>query len=304
MSSDTAFDSKSANRRPKASVDPSLPKHSIVVHIRPSPKWRALDLRELWHYRELLYFLTWRDLKVRYAQTALGAAWAIIQPVFSMLVFTLFFGKVGGFDQMQDVPYSVFAYAALLPWIYFSNAVVMASNSLVSNANLISKIYFPRLINPASAVVGGVVDYLIAFSVLVGMLAWYRIVPSPLALVMIPLLTLLMIALALGVGLWLSALNVHYRDIRFVVPFAMQIWMFASPIVYSMSWVTEKHPQYRWLLALNPVAGIMEGFRAYLLPTGTWDLTPLGFSVVFTVVILLSGCYFFRRMEKTFADFV
>ncbi len=287
------------------SVDPKPPKHSIVVHIRPSPKWRALDLRELWHFRELLYFLTWRDLKVRYAQTALGAAWAIIQPVFAMLVFTLFFGKLGGFDEKsQGFPFTVFSYATLLPWIYFNNAVMAASNSLVSNANLISKIYFPRLLNPASAVIGGVVDYLIAFAVLAGLLAWYRIVPSPAALVMIPLLTVLLIALALGVGLWLSALNVHYRDIRFVVPFAMQIWMFASPIVYSMSWVAERYPQYRWLVALNPIAGIMEGFRAFLLPGGNWDLAPLGLSVVFTVVILISGLYFFRRMEKTFADFV
>ena len=221
-----------------------------------------------------------------------------------MLVFGVF-GKFAGFENSTfGYPYTVFSYAALLPWIYFSNSVVSASNSLVSNANLINKIYFPRLLAPASAVIGGVVDYLIAFVVLIGLMAWYRIAPSPLALLMVPFLTLLLIALALGVGLWLSALNVHYRDIRFVVPFAMQIWMFGSPIIYSMSKITEDYPKYRWLVALNPVTGILEGFRAYLLPAGNWDLAPLGLSVVMTVVILVSGCYFFRRMEKTFADFV
>jgi lipopolysaccharide transport system permease protein len=220
-------------------------------------------------------------------------------------VFTLFFGKFAGFEnQTHGYPYTVFCYATLVPWIYFNSAVVMASNSLLSNANLINKIYFPRLLAPASAVVGGVVDYAIAFLVLVAMMAWYRIVPSPLAVVMVPLLTLLLIGLALGVGLWLAALNVHYRDIRFVVPVAMQIWMFGSPIIYSLSRISEKYPQYRWLVALNPVSGIMEGFRAYLLPEGNWDLAPLGVSVVLTAIILISGCYFFRRMEKTFADFV
>lgn len=288
---------------PPRDVEQPAPK--TVVHIRPSPRWRAVNLRELWHYRELLYFLTWRDLKVRYKQTVLGAAWAVIMPLSTMLVFTVCFGKIGGFDQKsQGLPFDVFSYTALLPWIYFSNAVSLASSSLVSNANLVSKVYFPRLIVPASAVLAGLVDYLIAFVVLGALMAWHGLAPAPAAVVALPLLTLLVSVLALGVGLWLAALNVQYRDIRYVVPFLMTLWMYGSPIIYSMSWVAEAHPQYVWLLALNPMAGILEGFRAALLPSGHWDLAPLWLSVACAAVILVTGCLYFRRVEKTFADVV
>lgn len=284
-------------------LESRLPKS--IVHIRPSPAWRPLNLRELWQYRELLYFLTWRDLKVRYKQTVLGIAWAILVPVTTMLTFTIFFGRMGGFNQKaQGFPFDVFSYAALLPWLFFSTAVSSAGNSLVGNSNLISKVYFPRLIVPISAILGGLVDYAIAFVVLGGLMAWHQLVPSVFSLVFIPLLTLLLSVTALGVGLWLSALNVHYRDIRYVVPFVMQIWMLGSPIIYSMSWVAEAYPKYVLLISLNPVAGIMEGFRACLLPEGTWELRPLIVSVVFAAIVSVSGCFYFRRMEKTFADIV
>jgi homopolymeric O-antigen transport system permease protein len=277
------------------------------IRIQPTPGWRAIDLGEIWRFRELFYFLVWRDLKVRYKQTVLGAAWAVIQPLFSMLVFTLFFGKLANMPS-DDIPYPIFSYAALLPWTYFANALSMASNSMVGSANLITKVYFPRLIIPGAAVVAGLVDFAIAFAVMVVMMLGYIFagqcpVPSPAALIAVPLLTLLTSAFALGVSLWLSALNVRYRDIRYVVPFALQLWMFATPIIYPLSVVADKAPQFLWIMALNPMTGVVQGFRSALLGT-PWDFVSLAFSLLLAAAVLVSGAFYFRRMERTFADIV
>jgi lipopolysaccharide transport system permease protein len=278
-----------------------------AVRIQPTPGWRAIDFREVWRFRELFYFLVWRDLKVRYKQTVLGAAWAVIQPLFSMLVFTLFFGTLANMPS-DGVPYPVFSYAALLPWTYFANALALASNSLVGSANLITKVYFPRLIIPGAAVIAGLVDFAIAFVVLVVLMAGYlatgtALAPRLAAVVMVPLLTLLTSALALGISLWLSALNVKYRDIRYVVPFAVQLWMFASPVIYPLSVVAEKAPRLRWVITLNPMTGIIEGFRSALLGS-PWDWPALGVSVTVAAAVLVSGAFYFRRLERTFADIV
>jgi lipopolysaccharide transport system permease protein len=269
-----------------------------LVSIRPSKKWVALNLRDLWAYRDLLYFLTWRDIKVRYKQTALGAAWAIIQPLFTMLIFTLFFGKLAGIPS-DGIPYPLFAFAALLPWTFFANAVTNSGNSLVGSANLITKVYFPRLIIPAAAVAAGLVDLAVAFTLLIGLMAWYRVGPST-GLLLLPVLVLLLTMLALGVGMWMSALNVKYRDIRYALPFCIQLWMFATPIIYPLSMVPSK---WRWLLALNPLTGIIEAFRAALFGRSL-DVTALTISVAMTTGVLVYSAYSFRRMEKSFADVV
>jgi lipopolysaccharide transport system permease protein len=233
----------------------------------------------------------------------LGAAWALIQPLFNMLVFTVLFGRLAGLDSRTGgIPYPVFSLAALVPWTYFATTLATASNSLVQNANMISKIYFPRLLIPAAAVLSGLVDYLISLTFLGVLLPFYypQVVPSWSALVMVPILTLLVTTLALGVSLWLSALNVQYRDIRYTVPFLVQLWMFVTPVVYPLSLVPE---QYRWLAALNPTDGIIEGFRSCLLGQ-PWDYFALGTSVVFSTAILVSGCFYFRRLERSFADVI
>ncbi|MCI0559447.1 MAG: ABC transporter permease, partial [Nitrososphaera sp.] len=232
-----------------------LPEHPLIT-ICPSPKWAALNLHDLWEYRELLYFLTWRDIKVRYKQTILGAAWAIIQPLSTMLIFTLFFGKLAGIPS-EGIPYSIFAYAGLLPWTFFANAVTNSGNSLIGSANLISKVYFPRMIIPGAAVGAGLVDFAIAFTILIGLMIYYGVGVSW-SLVMLPPLVLLTTLLAMGVGMWMSALNVKYRDIRYALPFMIQLWMFATPIIYPSTLVPEG---WRWLLALNPLTGIIEGYR-------------------------------------------
>lgn len=275
--------------------------HIPRLVIRPKAGWQALDLRELWRYRELLYFLTWRDIKVRYRQTLLGAAWAIIQPLFAMIIFTLLFGKVAKLDkEIGDIPYSVFSFAALLPWTYFANALSSASNSLVGNANLLTKVYFPRLIIPGSAVVSGLVDYGIAFVVLIVLMLFNGVWPSFQIFLLLPFLTFLTTVLALGVSLWLSALNVRFRDVRYMVPFMVQLWMYATPIVYPMHLVPEK---YRWIVALNPMAGVIEGYRSAIFGT-PWDLGSLAFSIVFAASSLMFGAFYFRRLERTFADIV
>ncbi len=268
------------------------------IHIEPSKGWVSLRLRDIWHYRELLYFLTWRDIKVRYKQTALGATWAIIQPVMTMIVFTIFFGKLVG-TNTGDIPYPIFSYVGLLPWNYFSQSVTQSSNSLVGNANLLTKIYFPRLVVPFSGVLSGIIDFALAFIVLIGMMIYYHVELTWKAALM-PLFLFLSVATALGVGLWLSAFNVEYRDVRYVVPFLTQFWLFATPVAYPSTLLSEP---WLTLYGLNPMVGVVEGFRWSLL-NASIDPTMLALSIAVSLILLVSGAFYFRRMEKTFADVV
>ena len=267
--------------------------------IRPTQGWISLNLRDLWAYRELLYFLTWRDVKVRYKQTVLGVAWAVIQPLMTMIVFTIFFGQFAKLPS-DGLPYPIFSFCALLPWTLFSRALSESSNSLVANSNLISKVYFPRLVIPIAAILAGLIDFGIAFVILFCMMAFYGIFPS-MAILFLPAFVLFAIVTALAVSLWLSALNVEYRDVRYTIPFLTQIWMFASPIAYSSSLVPE---QWRFIYGLNPLAGVIEGFRWALLGKVKGPGILLGVSIIVVILILISGLYYFRRMEKTFADVI
>jgi len=267
--------------------------------IEPEKGWVSIRFGELWDYRELLFFLSWRDISVRYKQTVLGAAWAIIQPFFSMIVFSLFFGRLAQIPS-DGVPYPVFSYAAMLPWLYFSTAMTASSNSLVGSSNLLSKVYFPRLVIPLASVLPPAVDFAIAFMVLVGMMFYYGI-SLTWNLLWLPAFLLLALVTALGVGLWLSAMNVQYRDIRYAVPFLVQFWMFISPVAYPSSMVPE---QWRILYGINPMVGVIEGFRWAMLGTDTELGLETGISVIVAVIILISGIYYFRRMERTFADVV
>lgn len=272
--------------------------NSVIV-VKPSKGWISLDLGELWEYRELLYFLSWRDIKIRYKQTVLGAAWAVIQPFFTMVVFSLFFGKLAKVPS-DGIPYPIFAYAALVPWHFFANGINQSANSLVGNANLIKKVYFPRLVVPLSSVISGVVDFILAFAVLLGMMFFYDMYPTS-NILWLPLFLLLAFVTSLGVGLWLSALNVQFRDVFYVVPFLIQFWLFATPIAYPSSLLPEP---WRTLFGINPMVGVVEGFRWALLGT---DTTPGPIIIVSTMVALMSlvsGVFFFRRMEKTFADVI
>jgi lipopolysaccharide transport system permease protein len=269
------------------------------LFIRPPKGWMSIGFRDLWEYRELLYFLTWRDIKVRYKQTALGAAWAIIQPFFMMIVFSLFFGKLGKIPS-DGIPYPIFVFCALLPWQLFAHSLSESSNSLVANERLITKVYFPRLVIPLSSVLGGVVDFLIAFVILLGMMAYYRIMPTVM-IVTLPLFLLLTIATALAVGLWLSALNVKYRDVRYTITFMTQFWLFATPVAYSSSIVPAR---WRALYGLNPMAGVVEGFRWALLGKSQGPGALLLVSIFAVVALLIGGLYYFRRMESEFADVV
>jgi lipopolysaccharide transport system permease protein len=283
---------------PSLVVDPSAAARLPTVRIRPSTGWVPLRLHDLWEYRELLYFLTWRDVKVRYKQTVLGAAWAIIQPVGTMLVFSLFFGQLVKVPS-DGVPYPIFSYAALLPWQYFQQALTQASNSLVGSSNLVSKVYFPRLVVPLASVLAGVVDFAIAFTLLFFMMAYYGIAPTS-AVVLLPVFFLLAMVTALGVGLWLSALNVAYRDVRYVVPFLVQFWLFATPVAYSSKLLDEP---WRTVYGLNPMVGVVEGFRWALL--GTAPPGPmLVVSAVVAAVMLVTGAAYFKRVERTFADLI
>ncbi len=265
--------------------------------MRPSRGLGSLNLGDLWLYRELVYFLTWRDLKVRYKQTLLGATWAIIQPVLQMVVFTLLFDRLANLSS-DNVPYPIFNYTALLPWGLFSKALTDAGRSLVANRNMITKVYFPRLVIPVSSVLSGVVDFLFAFVVLLGLMIYYKIAPTT-GVWMLPLFLLLTLITALGVSLWLSALNVIYRDVGYVLPFLTQIWFFVTPIVYSSSEVSE---QWRLLYALNPMVGVVDGFRWALLGTGEAPGLMVLVSTGVSLVILITGLYYFRHMERTFAD--
>jgi lipopolysaccharide transport system permease protein len=275
----------------------SLPTEPLVV-IQPQSTFSLVKLRDVWAYRELLYFLAWRDVKVRYKQTALGAAWAILQPLFMMVIFTLFFGRLAGVGS-DGVPYPLFALAGLVPWTFFANSVTASSNSLVGSANLITKVYFPRLIVPAAAMIAGLVDFVLAFVLLVAMMIYYRVSLTTNLLMLIPL-TLLMALFSLGVGTWMSALNVKYRDVRFALPFLIQLWLFVSSVIVPSSSVPQK---YRWLLWLNPMSGIIEGYRAALfgLP---FDWPTLGIASVLTFIVLLYATYSFSRVERSFADII
>ena len=270
-----------------------------VLILRPSKGFLRLDLKALWDYRELLYFLVWRDIKVRYKQTALGAAWAILQPVATMLVFSIFFGRLAKVPS-DGVPYPIFAYVALLPWQLFAFALSESSNSLVASQNLITKVYFPRLVIPISSVLAGLVDFAIAFAILLAMMLYYGIVPTA-AMALLPLFLLFAVATALSGGLWLSALNVKYRDVRYTIPFLTQFWMFATPVAYPSSLVPEK---WRALYGLNPMAGVVEGFRWALLGKSHAPGPLLGVSVAAVVVLLIGGLRYFRKTESTFADVV
>jgi len=277
----------------------SLNQVPMITRIGPSKGWVSLKLRELFEYRELLYFLVWRDIKVRYKQTALGASWAIIQPFFTMVVFSLFFGRLAKVPS-DGVPYPIFSFAALVPWTFFATSLINSSNSLVGSANLIKKVYFPRLAIPIATVLSGLVDFAIAFVMLIGMMLWYGI-PLTVHTLWLPLFLLLAVATSLGVGLWLSAMNVEYRDVKYVVPFLTQFWMLATPVAYPSSLLSGK---WRAVYALNPMVGVVEGFRWSLLGTKT-NLGPIILvSSVTAAVILISGAFYFRRMERTFADVV
>jgi lipopolysaccharide transport system permease protein len=270
-----------------------------VTIIEPSRGWVALKFGELWEYRELLYFLTWREVKVRYKQTVLGVAWAVIQPLMTMLIFSLFFGKLAKVPS-DRIPYPLFCLAGLVPWQFFANGLAESSNSLVASSNLISKVYFPRPTIPISAILSGAVDFAISFVLLIGMMAFYHRVPS-MRCVYLPLFFLLAFVTALGVGLWLSALNVKYRDVRYTVPFLTQLWLFATPIAYPTSLL---HEPWRTVYGLNPMAGVVEGFRWALLGTETAPGPILAASSFAALLILVGGAFYFRRMEKTFADVV
>ena len=270
-----------------------------TFHIRPPSSWTAIGFRELWDYRELLYFLIWRDVKVRYKQTALGAAWAVIQPFFMMVVFSLFFGRLAGIPS-DGIPYPIFTFCALLPWQLFSHALTESSNSLVANERLITKVYFPRLVVPIAAVLGGLVDFAVAFVILAIMMRYYGIVPGW-AIVTLPGFILLAVLTALAVGLWLSALNVQYRDVRYTINFLIQFWLFATPVAYPSSLVPER---WRALYGLNPMAGVVEGFRWALLGKQNAPGALLWVSVAVVVLLLIGGLYYFRRMEQQFADVV
>ena len=267
--------------------------------IAPGSRWIPLQLSELWEYRELLYFLVWRDIKVRYKQTALGAAWAVIQPLFMMLVFSLFFGRLAKVPS-DGIPYPVFAFCALIPWQLFANALTESSNSLVGNQNLITKVYFPRLVIPIAAVLSGLVDFLIALGILILMMLYYGIVPGW-SILVLPGFILLAVVTALAVGLWLSALNVQYRDVRYTMSFLIQFWLFATPVAYPSSLIPEN---WRAFYGINPMAGVVEGFRWALLGKTQPPGAMLWVSVLVVTILLLGGLYYFRRMEQQFADIV
>jgi lipopolysaccharide transport system permease protein len=268
-----------------------------VQVIEPTSGWRAVDFRELYRYRDMLRFLTWRSIKVLYAQSAIGIGWAVIQPLFSMIVFTVVFGRFAKIDS-NGVPYSLFSLAALVPWTYFSNALLEAGNSLVSQSQMLTKVYFPRLILPLSGVLAKLVDFGIAMLMLVCLMAVYQIAPTW-SCIFLPLLVLIMVAASLGVGLWLTAMAVQYRDVKHALSFVVQLAMYASPVIYSVTIIPEK---YRLLYAINPMVGVIEGFRSALLNTNPmpWDLIAVGF--LSACVVLGSGLYYFRRQERVFSD--
>lgn len=280
--------------RAEASEEPA------TVVLEPTGNWPGVDFGELWRYRDLFFFLVWRDIKVRYAQTVLGALWAVFKPVITMIVFTVIFGGLAKIES-DGLPYSVFSLCALVPWTYFSTAVNNSSLSLMTNPALVTKIYMPRLIIPSAPILAGLLDFAIAMVILLGMLLFFGIVPSVAALGMVPLLLALTMLTAFGLGFWLSALNIQYRDIKHVAPFLVQLWMYGSPVVYPMSLVPE---QYRLAYSLNPLVSVVEGFRLYLAGNGTLRPEYLLASFLMAVLFFVSGLVFFRRSERVFADVV
>ncbi|MEM7116212.1 MAG: ABC transporter permease [Chloroflexota bacterium] len=287
----------------KSSIDSRDEPTPPTVIIEPTKGWTNLQLKAIWEYRDLLYFLIWRNVKVRYKQTALGVLWIILQPLISMLIFTILFGVILKVPS-DGVPYPIFAYTALLPWQYFASALNRSSNNLVNNANLITKVYFPRIIIPINGVVAGLVDFGLAFLILVGLMIFYSITPTATVL-WLPALLLLALITALGFGLWLSALNVRFRDIKHLVPFIIQIWMYITPVIYGSSLVPER---FRWLLALNPMTSVVEGFRWALLGDHLTSANPIDglffTSIAIALFVLISGVIFFRSTERTFADII
>jgi lipopolysaccharide transport system permease protein len=279
-------------------ITKSITHEPTTIYIKPSSGLAALNLRDLWVYRELVYFMIWRELKVRYKQTLLGALWAIIQPVMTMVVFNFLFGKVAKVPT-DGIPYPIFAYSALLPWGLFAAALNQGSRSLTSNNNMISKIYFPRLILPISSVLSGLVDFAISFVILIGLMIYYKINPTWTALWALPLFLLLAIITALGVSLWLAAINVKYRDVNYALPFLTQFWMFVTPVAYSAKVISDK---WQLVYSLNPMAGVVNGFRWALLGSGAGPDTALLVSASISILVLVSGLFYFRGMERTFAD--
>jgi lipopolysaccharide transport system permease protein len=269
-----------------------------TIYIRPTTGLAALNLRDLWVYRELVFFMIWRTLKVRYKQTLLGAAWAVIQPLMTMIVFNFIFGNVAKVPT-DNIPYPIFSFTALLPWGLFTNALNQASRSLTANQNMVTKIYFPRLVLPISSVLAGLVDFGIAFIILVALMFYYGVTPAWNVLWTLPLFILLSITTALGVALWLSAINVQYRDVNYALPFLTQFWLFITPVAYSASVISQK---WQLVYSLNPMAGVVNGFRWALLGAGTGPDVGLWISIGISLVILVSGLFYFRNMERTFAD--
>lgn len=267
--------------------------------IRPSAGWIPLNFRDLWAYRELFYFLVWRDVKVRYKQTVLGVAWAVIQPFTAMVIFTVIFGRLARLPS-DGLPYPIFTYTALLPWNFFAMALSRSGNSIVSNSNLITKVYFPRLIVPTAAAIVGIVDFVIALMLLMAMMVFYNVTPT-IAVLALPGFLVLAFAAALGVSLWLSALNARYRDVAHFIPFLVQMWFFATPVAYSSSLIPQR---WQLLYGLNPMTGVVEGFRWALLGNGHAPVLMLGMSALVAMILLVSGAFYFRQMEKTFADVV
>jgi lipopolysaccharide transport system permease protein len=282
-----------------AQVEPEEFGNSSTLWIEPIHGWATLKLKELWEYRELLYFLVWRDVKVRYKQAALGAAWAILQPLLTMLIFSVIFGMFAKVPS-DGTPYPLFAFVALVPWNFFATSLTQSSNSVVGSANLITKVYFPRLAIPLASVLAGLVDFALSFVVLLGMMVYYHHAPT-IHVLWLPAFLLLGLAASIGMGFWLSAMNVKYRDVRYVVPFLVQFWMYASPIIYPSSMIPAR---YRTLYALNPIVGVVDGFRWALLGTKTAPGPVVAVSAAATLLFLLGGALYFRRMETEFADIV
>jgi lipopolysaccharide transport system permease protein len=288
---------------PDASALPGVPAippgpASAVVRVAPAGAWPGFDLPELWRYRGLLFFLVWREIKVRYAQTVLGAAWAILQPLLTTVVFTVIFGRFARLPS-DGVPYPLFSLAALVPWTYFNTAVSGASNSLTANTSLVTKVYFPRLVIPGAAVLAALLDLAVSIVALLVLMLFYHAAPRPAAVVLVPVSVLMMVLTAAGMGFWLAALNIQYRDVKYVVPFLLQLWMFASPVVYPLSLVPDR---YRLAYSLNPLAGAIAGFRSALLGAGGPTGVEFGVSLGMACLIFVGGAAYFRRTERVFAD--